>query len=120
MDKITLSNMKFNGYHGCEEFEKQHGQVFEVDLEIMVDAKLPGSTDCLQDTVNYVSIFDSVKQVVEQERHNLLERVAHRVAEQVLNVAGVESVTVRIRKPAVPLSGVLDWVQLEITRSRLL
>lgn len=118
MDKITLQNMKFLGYHGCEAYEQQYGQVFEVDLDLLVDAKLPGDTDCLTDAVDYVSVFQSVKQVVEQERHNLLERVAQRITEQVLQVSGVAAVTVRIRKPAVPLKGVLDWVQLEISRER--
>lgn len=120
VDKITLHNMKFHGYHGCEEFEKQYGQVFEVDLDVMVDANLAGTTDCLTDAVNYVAIFESVKRILEQERHNLLERVAQRIAEQVLQEAGVHSVAVRIRKPAVPLNGVLDWVQLEIQRERSL
>jgi len=120
MDKITLHNMKFHGYHGCEEFEKQYGQVFEVDLDIMVDAKKAGQTDCLTDSVNYVAIFESAKQVLQQERYNLLERVAQRVAEQVLQEMGVHSVVVRIRKPAVPLKGVLDWVQIEIQRERSL
>ena len=34
MDKITLQNMKFLGYHGCEAYEQQYGQVFEVDLDL--------------------------------------------------------------------------------------
>ena len=118
MDKITLHNMKFHGYHGCEAFEQQYGQLFEVDLDISVDAKLPGQSDRLQDAVDYVSIFEGVKHIVEQERHNLLERVAQRIADQVLTVEAVAAVTVRIRKPAVPLKGVLNWVQLEISRER--
>lgn len=118
MDKITLQNMKFLGYHGCEAYEQEYGQIFEVDLDLLVDAKLAGITDCLTDAVDYVSVYQSVKRVIELERHNLLERVAQRIAEQVLQVSGVAAVTVRIRKPAVPLKGVLDWVQLEINRQR--
>ena len=118
MDKITLQNMKFLGYHGCEAYEQEYGQIFEVDLDLLVDAKLAGVTDCLTDAVDYVSVYQSVKRVIELERHNLLERVAQRIAEQVLQVSGVAAVTVRIRKPAVPLKGVLDWVQLEINRQR--
>ena len=118
MDKITLQNMKFLGYHGCEAYEQEYGQIFEVDLDLLVDAKLAGITDCLTDAVDYVSVYQSVKRVIELERHNLLERVAQRIAEQVLQVSGVAAVTVRIRKPAVPLKGVLDWVQLELNRQR--
>ena len=116
MDKITLQNMKFHGYHGCEDFEKQNGQIFEVDLDIMVDAEKAGQTDCLTDAVNYVAIFEQVKLIVETERYNLLERLAHRISDQVLTEAAIHSVAVRIRKPAVPLNGLLDWVQIEIAR----
>lgn len=118
LDKITLQNMKFYAYHGCEEFEKQNGQEFEVDLDIMVDASKAGQTDSLADAVNYVVIFEQIKCIVETERYNLLERLAQRISEQVLTEAAIFSVTVRIRKPKVPLNGVLDWVQVEITRER--
>lgn len=117
-DKITLQNMIFHGYHGCEDFEKQDGQVFEVDLDIMVDARTAGRSDCLADAVDYVVIFEQVKCIVETERYNLLERLAHRISDQVLIEAAIRSVTVRIRKPAVPLNGLLDWVQIEIVRDR--
>ena len=118
LDKITLQNMKFYAYHGCEEFEKKNGQEFAVDLDIMVDASKSGQTDSLADAVNYAAVFEQVKCIVETERYNLLERLAHRISDQVLTETAIHSVTVRIRKPAVPLAGLLDWVQIEITRER--
>jgi dihydroneopterin aldolase len=118
MDKITLHNMKFFGYHGCEHFEQQKGQGFEADVDIFTDMKKAGNTDCLLDAVNYAEIFEKIKLVMEKERHDLLERVAQRVAERVLEDNRVEAVIVRVRKPGVPLSGFLDWVQVEIARDR--
>ena len=53
LDKITLQNMKFYGYHGCEEFEKKNGQEFAVDPEIMVDASKVGNTDSVADVLYY-------------------------------------------------------------------
>ena len=118
MDKITLSNMKFFGYHGCEDFEKNNGQIFEVDAEILADLKTAGQTDSLGDAINYVDIFNKIKTVMEKERHDLLERVAQRLAACVLEESRIVAVIVRIRKPAVPLPGMLDWVQVEIRRDR--
>lgn len=118
MDKITLSNMKFFGFHGCAEFEKRNGQIFEADAEIEMDLKTAGQTDGLNDSINYADIFEKIKHVMENERYNLLERVAQRVADQVLQDPRVNSVTVRIRKPGVPLPGMLDCVQVEIQRDQ--
>jgi dihydroneopterin aldolase len=112
--------MKFFGFHGCEEFEQRNGQVFEVDVEFQTDLSLAGKTDDLADAVNYVEIFSRIKTVVEKERYRLLERVAQRIVDVVLEEDHVESVTVRVRKPAVPLSGMLDGVQVEIHRDQML
>lgn len=118
VDKVTLSNMKFFGYHGCDEHEQRNGQTFETDVELMADLQTAGQTDQLCDAVNYVDIFEKIKQVMEKERYDLLERVAQRVAECVLEDCRIDAVVVRVRKPAVPLSGMLDWVQVEIRRER--
>ena len=118
MDKITLYNMKFFGFHGCEDFEQRNGQVFEVDVEIQTDLTIAGQTDNLADAVNYVEIFSRIKSVVEKERHQLLERVTQRIVDVVLEEERILSVTVRVRKPAVPLSGLLDGVQVEIHRKQ--
>ena len=118
MDKITLNNMKFFGYHGCEDFEKSHGQTFEADVVLLTDTRDAGKSDALKDAVNYVDIFAKIKSVMETERYDLLERLAQRTAERVLEDARVQAVTVRVRKPGVPLQGFLDCVQVEIYRDR--
>ena len=118
MDKVTLYNMKFFFFFLCEEFEQQDGQVFEVDVEFQTDLTVAGQTDNLADAVNYVEIFSRIKSVVEKERYRLLERVAQRIADVVLEEERILSTTVRVRKPAVPLSGFLDGVQVEIHREQ--
>lgn len=119
MDKITLYNMKFFGYHGCEEFEQRNGQTFEVDAELFTSLEKAGQSDSLADAVNYVNIFERIRDVVETERHQLLERLAQQIADAVLAETRITSVVVRVRKPAVPLPGMLDGVQVEIRRGRL-
>ena len=118
MDSITLQNMKFFGYHGCENFEQRQGQTFEADVVILTDTRDAGESDALQDAVNYVDIFAKIKNVMEMERYDLLERLAQRTAERVLEDTRVQAVTVRVRKPGVPLQGFLDCVQIEIYRDR--
>lgn len=118
MDKLTLHNMKFLAYHGCEEFEQQYGQAFEVDLDLFTDNMRASQTDCLTDALDYVEVFSKVKLIVESERYNLLEKLAGRIADCILENQALKAVIVRVRKPAVPLPGLLDWVQIEIRREQ--
>jgi dihydroneopterin aldolase len=48
----------------------------------------------------------------------LLEALAHSTARAILAEFPVEQVTVRVRKHSVPLAGLIDYTEVEITRSR--
>jgi 7,8-dihydroneopterin aldolase/epimerase/oxygenase len=118
MDRISLRNMKFFGYHGCYASEKETGQLFEVDVDLFADLSNAAVSDDLRQTVDYVDMFRRIRSVMEEEKHNLLERVATRIAEVSLASEKVRNVTVRVRKPGVALGGVLDTVEVEVSRSK--
>lgn len=118
MDRISLRNMKFFGYHGCFPSEKESGQLFEVDVDLFADLSQAAVSDNLSHTVDYVDIFQRVRRIMEDEKHNLLERVATRIAEVSLASDEVINVTVRVRKPGVSLGGVLDTVEVEVSRCK--
>lgn len=117
MQKIKLINMQFYGYHGAFTEEKKLGQVFQAD----VIAYIPESTkeDILEHTVNYVEIFTIVKNEIENERYNLIEFLAGKIAEKIHNLYSKQiiRIIVRIRKPAVPLNGILDYAEVEIDKN---
>lgn len=117
-DKIVLSNMMFYGFHGTYEHERELGQRFYVDIEFVIDCTMAGKTDDLKDTVDYTAIYSRIKEITENRRFQLLEALASNIAENVLAWEKISEVTVRVRKPAVPIPGQLDYVQLEITRRR--
>ena len=64
MDKIILKNMAFYGYHGNLDSEKSQGQRFYVDVEIKTDLTKPGQTDVLEDSINYVEVYDMVASIM--------------------------------------------------------
>jgi dihydroneopterin aldolase len=109
--------MKFYGYHGVNEHEREMGQRFEVDAEVALDLTKPGDSDELADTYDYVAAYEAIRAVVENRKFQLLEALAAQCA-GVLMQDGVAEVTVRVRKPSVPIRGQLDYVQVEVTRSR--
>lgn len=118
-DKILLENMMFYGFHGVFEYEREQGQRFYVDVELTADFVQAGQTDNLEDTIDYTAIYSQVKEIAETQRFRLLEALASHLCEAVLAAhCCVQAVTVRIRKPAVPIPGQIDFVQIEISRSK--
>ena len=115
MDKILLKNMSFYGYHGVLEEEKRLGQRFYVDVTLFLNLQKAGASDDLQDTVNYARVYALTEEIVTGKKFYLLEAVAKtictRIQEQFPEVKGVR---VAVRKPSVPIAGVLDYTEVTL------
>ena len=119
MTKILISNVMFYGFHGVYEYEREQGQRFYFDVEMQTTNDEAADTDELDHAVDYVSVYQLVKDVAEHKRFRLLEALSAHIGEQILaTYATVGEVTVRVRKPSVPIAGPIDFVQVETTRSR--
>ena len=113
-DKMVLKNMVFYGYHGAFDAEKELGQKYEVDVELQTNLQLPGDDPDL--ALNYVDAYTIVKEMVEERDFSLLEAMAEAIAQQVLTMFDLEKVVVRIRKFQVPIGGIMDYLEVEISR----
>jgi len=104
-DRIELRGLRVVGTHGVLPEEQSRAQPFEVDLDLEADLGPAGRSDRLADTVDYGALAEQVAAVVSGERHALLERLAARIADTVLDDRRVTSVTVTLRKlrPPVPV-----------------
>ena len=98
MDRILLEGMAFQGRHGVRPAERERPQEFSVDVEVDCDLSEPGSTDRIEDTVDYTRVRAIAKEVIEGESQKLLETLAARIAERVLQLPRVGGVSVRIAK----------------------
>lgn len=117
-DKILVRGLKVFGYHGVNASEREQGQHFLIDLELVLDLQEAGRTDRLEATVNYSSLIKEVQRIVSGEPCLLLEALAERIASAVLEYPRVMRVLVRVAKPAPPMAAHLDGVAVEIERSR--
>jgi dihydroneopterin aldolase len=116
-DLIRLQGLRLMGTHGALPEEQGRAQPFEVDVDMVVDLALAGRTDALADTVHYGDVSLVVEKVVTGEQHRLLERLATRVADDVLKVdRRITSVTVTVRKLRPPLAVDLSAAAVTITR----
>ncbi|HUG48579.1 MAG TPA: dihydroneopterin aldolase [Candidatus Limnocylindria bacterium] len=119
IDHIYLHGMVFEGRHGVGEDERRQAQAIEVDLDLELDLRAAGASDELEDTVDYGSVFETCRQIVEERSFRLLEGIAETIAGAVLQgYPRVESVKVRAKKPGLPLDGVVEHAGVEIERQR--
>jgi dihydroneopterin aldolase len=117
-DRIILHNMRFRGYHGTLAAERELGQRFEVDVELQLDLSRAMASDALEDTADYSHAYAVVQEEVEKRQYRLLETLAGSIARRLLAELPIMAVVVRVRKPQVPLPGVLAYSAVEIERRR--
>lgn len=116
---IHLKNMVFYGYHGNLVEENKLGQRFLIDLVLTLDIAEAARTDNLDTTVDYARVYGLVRRIVEEDRVKLLETLANHIIDRVLEASPrVTKVAIVIRKPSVPVDGVLDYVAVETSKER--
>ena len=109
--------MIFYGFHGVEKEEKKLGGRFEVDITLKCNLQKAIETDNLKDTINYEAVYDEVNKIITSEKkHHLLETLAGKICKNIKsNFPLVNTVITTIRKPNVPIQGVLDTVEVEVS-----
>ena len=116
MDAVRLKNMQFFAYHGSSKGEAEDGQRFEVDIELRGSLRIASLSDNLNDTYDYDRIYKTVSDVMTGSRFQLIEALAEEISRRLLVEYSNAQVKVIIRKPHLPVSGVLDGAEVEITR----
>ena len=117
--RITLSTMVFYGYHGDLPEEKTLGQRFVIDRVLTLDIAAAAASDDLHKTVDYTQVYRICRETVEKDRFKLIETLAAHVIDRVLLACPiVERVDIVIKKPSVPIAGILDHVAVETSKTR--
>jgi 7,8-dihydroneopterin aldolase/epimerase/oxygenase len=117
-DLIEIRGLRALGIIGVNPEERDRPQPFELDLDLEADLSRAGTSDELADTVDYGLAVAVADRVVRTERHLLLERVAQRIADELLALEGIDSVTVTIRKVRPPVPQDVTTAAVTITRRR--
>lgn len=117
--KIELKDLAFYAYHGVLEEEAKLGQRFKVDVSLQLIDGLKFAADAPECTVNYVDVYAAVKETFEGKRYKLLERAAEAVATVLLErFKKVVEVSVKIKKPSVPVDCICEYFSVEVTQCR--
>ncbi len=115
-DSITLRGLWVRAHHGVMEQERAGGQIFVVDVTARLDLSEAGTTDQLPSTLDYGTLAEAIHRRVSGERWNLIERVAERVADLVLEDRRVVRVEVTVHKPEAPIGVEFEDVSVTVVR----
>ena len=111
---ILLKNIVVYGFHGVHPEEKSLGQRFEIDLEYRLKKPADPWKDEERSTISYVNAHSIISKVCSEKSFNLIETLGNRIVEEMKQNYLVDIIVVRIRKPSVPIQGILDYVEVEV------
>ncbi|MCL1123155.1 dihydroneopterin aldolase [Shewanella surugensis] len=114
MDKVLIRELKVETVIGIYEWEKQIHQNLLIDLDMDFDIREAASSDDYQFALCYETVSNRLIELITEKPIDLIETVAERVAQCVMEEFGVRRVKVKVMKPgAVPAA---KAVGVEIVR----
>lgn len=113
MGIINVNDIRIYTNHGCMDEESKIGSDYRVDVRLKTDLSVSEKTDDLKDTVDYVAIYNIVKEEM-QVRAKLLEVVVNRIITRTLaEHKSVEWIKVKVAKINPPIGGDVGSVSVE-------
>ena len=118
-DTIELRGLRVMAYCGILAEEIERRQPFEIDVDVDCDLRAAGTSDDLDNTIDYGGLVAGIQKLADDVRYGLLERFASEVADVVLGYDKAISTRVTIRKlrPPVPQDLASSGVTVRRTRS---
>ena len=103
-DTLTLSRLHFFAHHGILPEETARGQDFEVTVDLELPLGGAGRADDLSQTVDYRTVREVVRGVMEGPPRKLVEALAESVATEILRAFPlVQAVGVEVVNPKPPV-----------------
>jgi 7,8-dihydroneopterin aldolase/epimerase/oxygenase len=116
MDKIVVRNLELYGWIGVSASEREVGQRLLVNLEVAYDLARAGQSDDLNDTISYAELAQTVQEIGQSTRCELLEHMAEQMATAVLRDFPVTSVRLQLLKKPPPTEMLMEAAGVEIIR----
>jgi dihydroneopterin aldolase len=111
---VHVHDLRVFGRHGVGEEERARGQDFVFDVELDVGER--GTSDRLEDAVDYVAVTEVVREVSDARGYALLEALGSAVADELERRFAPERLRVRVRKPEVRPARLEGTVGVTVTR----
>ncbi len=98
MDKLIINDAKFMCFVGTQPEEIEAKQELNVYVEMDFDIRKSATSDDLIDTIDYRDVNHRIE-IILTNQHNLIETIAEKIAQDILNEFEIKKVLVRVNKP---------------------
>ncbi len=99
MDIVFIRDLRIETVIGIYDWEREIRQTVSLDLEMGADIRKSAETDSIEDTLDYKAVAKRLIQFVGDSEFQLVETLAERVTDIVLNEFNVPKVKLRLSKP---------------------
>jgi dihydroneopterin aldolase len=99
MDIIFVEDLRIETVIGIFEWERRIKQTVAIDLEMATDIRPAAASDAIEDTLNYKAVAKRLIEFVGDSEFFLIETLAERVAQILIEEFGLAWVRVRLSKP---------------------
>ncbi len=98
MDIVFIRELRLDAWIGIYKYEKAARQTIELDLEIGLPGDAVFTSHKVRDTVDYASVVQRLKALLENEHFGLVETLADRIATLLLDEFHTPQVRVSVAK----------------------
>ena len=98
MDIVFLRELEIDTVIGIYDWERKIRQTVVLDLEMSTDVKRAADSDLIQDALNYKAVAKRLIQFVNESEFQLVETLAERCAEIILQEFDVRWVRLTLNK----------------------
>lgn len=117
MGHIGIRDLEVFAHHGVYPEENEKGQTFFVSADLYLDTWQAEHTDDLTASVDYGKVCERIKEVMNEKNHQLIERVAGEICEDLIRVfPKLNKVQVKLYKPEAPIKIPFGTVFVEACR----
>ena len=99
MDKVFIEGLEIDALIGIYDWERRIRQTLAFDIEMGFDNRLPAASDNIADTLDYKAVSKRLVQFVGESDFGLVETLAERCAQLILDEFGVRHVRLKLSKP---------------------
>jgi dihydroneopterin aldolase len=99
MDIVYINDLRIETVIGIYDWEREIRQIVNIDLEMAADNRKAAATESIDDALNYKAVAKRLIQFVEESEFQLVETLAERIAELVLDEFDVDWLRLKLGKP---------------------
>ena len=97
--EILKCDLRIETIIGIYDWEREIKQIISIDLKMATDNRKAAATESIEDALNYKAVAKRLIQFVEESEFQLVETLAERIAEIILEEFAVDWLRLKLGKP---------------------